>query len=97
MVTRATLFWATCLVALAACSPPAPKEVSRSPAQAGQSDWLFVWSRPAQFPMNLPITQSATCRFRKSLAVGFQEAITSDMPHPPEGTSYSAADEDEAG
>jgi len=57
---------------------------------------LFVWSRPTQFPINLPITQSATCRFKKSVGLGFQGKVADDKSHPPEGISYSAADEDEA-
>lgn len=57
---------------------------------------MFVWHRPIQFPINLPITQSATCRFRKSLAAGFTKAATDNKSHIPEGISYSADDEDEA-
>jgi len=58
------------------------------------SDYLFVWSRPMQLPINLPITQSATCRFKKSFGVGFQKPDAESRL--PEGISYSAHDEDEA-
>jgi len=58
------------------------------------SDYLFVWSRPMQLPINLPITQSATCRFKKSFGVGFQKPDAQSRR--PEGISYSAHDEDEA-
>ena len=81
------LFGTAIFVALVWCSQP---------AQAGKNDYLFVWRRPIQFPVNLPITQSATCRFRESLAAGFQKATTDGKSHPPEGISYSADDEDEA-
>jgi len=46
-----------------------------------------------RFQINLPITQSATCRFKKSLGVSFQ---TADAESPrPQGIYYSASDEDE--
>jgi len=57
------------------------------------NDYLFAWSRPMQFPINLPITQSATCRFKKSLGVGFQKPDA--VSRRPDGISYSAHDEDE--
>ncbi len=66
------------------------KDLSR-PSKA--NDYLFVWSRPMQLPINLPITQSATCRFKKSLGVGFQKPDTESRR--PDGISYSAHDEDE--
>jgi hypothetical protein len=66
------------------------KDLSR-PSRA--NDYLFVWSRPMRFPSNLPITQSATCRFKKSLGVGFQKSDAES--HRPDGISYSANDEDE--
>jgi hypothetical protein len=66
------------------------KDLNR-PSKA--NDYLFVWSRPMQFPINLPITQSATCRFKKSLGVGFQKPDAESRR--PEGISYSAHDEDE--
>jgi len=66
------------------------KDLSR-PSKA--NDYLFVWSRPMKFPINLPITQSATCRFKKSFGVGFQKPDAES--HRPEGISYSVHDEDE--
>jgi hypothetical protein len=73
------------------CSKPAAKEAS-IPAALG--DNLFVWDRPFSFPINLPIAQSTTCRFKKGLAVTFQKIITKDEPNPPERVYYSAGDED---
>jgi len=81
------LFGAAIVVALVWCSHP---------AQAGKNDYLFVWRRPVQFPISLPITLSATCRFKKSLAAGFQKPGTDDKSEIPDGISYSADDEDEA-
>jgi hypothetical protein len=66
------------------------EELSRA---STSHDYLFSWSRPMRFPINLPITQSATCRFKKSLGVGFQKPDAESRR--PQGISYSAHDEDE--
>jgi hypothetical protein len=74
------------------CSKPTAKT---SPSSAS-SDNLFVWNRPIYpLPMKLPITQSATCRFKKGLAVSF-ERLKTDEPNAPERVYYSASDENEA-
>lgn len=62
------------------------------------SEDLFVWERPASpLPPKLPITQSATCRFKKGIAVGFHKKfpVGSD-PNGPERVYYSTSDENEA-
>jgi hypothetical protein len=56
---------------------------------------LFVWDRPTTpRPPKLPITQSASCRFKKTFAVGFYE-FPGD-PNRPRRVYYSASDGDEA-
>jgi hypothetical protein len=73
-----------------ACSSQSAKE---SPAS---NDSLFVWDRPVLIPTNLPITKSATSRFKKGLAVSFQKAPSPLEKNPPERVYYSQSNEDEA-
>lgn len=88
------------LLFLAGCSRPVSRQASSSSTQAAQNDDLFEWSRPIRFPINLPIAQSATCSFKKSVGVAFHAA---DPSNPDDansrlfkGISYSVSDEDEA-
>src|SRR5689334_23306643 len=71
---------------------PSPKEPSDSP----QGGYLFTWAKPAAIPLNLPIRQSATCSFKKSLAVGFRKDDGDKNNKLPVGISYVAGDESEA-
>lgn len=57
---------------------------------------LFVWNRPILAGSHLPLAQSATCRFKKSLAVSFQKVVTKEEPNSPERIYYSAGDENES-
>lgn len=79
------------LVALG-CSKPSAKEASIT---IGSSDNLFVWDRPTSASLKLPITQSATCRFKKGVAVSFHRFNT-EPPTAPERIFYSMSDEDES-
>src|SRR5580698_6085821 len=74
------------------CSKPSTKETSVS---IGSNDNLFVWDRPTSPVVKLPITQSATCRFKKGVAVSFHRFST-EPPTAPERIYYSMSDEDEA-
>jgi hypothetical protein len=74
------------LMCLISCSKP--------PGQ--RSDNLFVWDRPSVTPNNLPITQSATCRFKNGLAASFDAELSNKEPNPPRRIYYSQSDEDEA-
>jgi hypothetical protein len=74
------------------CSKPSAKDASVS---IGSSDNLFVWDRPASPLLKLPITQSATCSFKKGIAVSFHRFST-EPPTAPERIYYSMSDEDEA-
>jgi hypothetical protein len=76
------------------CSKPAAKEPSAS--SSAFIDNLFVWNRPASPAANLPIGQTATCRFKKGLAASFQKVSTKEEPNGPERVYYMASDENEA-
>jgi hypothetical protein len=90
------------------CSKPTAKG---PPSSASSADNLFVWNRPPSPLLKLPITQSATCRFKKVLDVSFRKKFSGwdrmlarlgqgklipDDPNEPERVYYSAHDEDEA-
>jgi hypothetical protein len=75
-------------------SHAAPKKPTQPSKPAVQDEYFFVWRRPLQIPNNLPLTDSTTCRFKKSVSAGYQPP-SDDKEHPPEGISYSASDEDE--
>jgi hypothetical protein len=83
---------AFCALAMLGCSKPSAKEASVS---TGSNDNLFVWDRPASPLPNLPITRSATCRFKKGIAVSFHR-LSTEPPTAPERIFYSADDEDES-
>jgi len=95
--TRGTLI----IGALAAlhCSKPAPKDTAVPAAAnvpASSNGTLFKWDRPTSLVgTNLPITQSATCRFKKGLAVNFNKIITNEEPNAPERVYYDLSGEDE--
>jgi hypothetical protein len=74
------------------CSKSSTKENSVS---IGSSDNLFVWDRPTSPSLRLPITQSATCKFKKGVAVSFHRFNT-EPPTAPERIYYSMSDEDES-
>src|ERR1700722_3225229 len=74
------------------CSKPSAKDASVS---IGSNDNLFVWDRPTSPVVKLPITQSATCRFKKGVAVSFHRFST-EPPTAPERIYYSMSDEDES-
>jgi len=61
------------------------------------SDDLFVWNRPiSSLPIKLPITQSATCSFKKGLAVGFHKKLPlANDANGAEQVYYSTSDENE--
>jgi len=79
-------------VLMLSCSGPSAKE---SPTRASD-DPLFVWDRPVLIPTNLPITKSATCRFKAGLAVSYEKKITNQELSPPGRVYYSESNEDEA-
>ena len=56
---------------------------------------MFVWDRPKSPLLKLPITQSATCKFKKGFAVSFHKFNT-EPPTAPERIYYSMSDEDES-
>jgi hypothetical protein len=74
------------------CAKPSANEASVS---IGSSDNLFVWDRPAAPIPKLPITNSATCSFKKGVAVSFHRFNT-EPPTVPERIYYSLSDEDES-
>ena len=81
------------------CSKPAAKRTSFSFASGG----IFAWNRPASPLIKLPITQSATCKFKKSLNATFRKNVSStfaekyipDDPDESERVYYFVYDEDE--
>jgi len=73
------------------CSKPPAEEASPSVA----SGTLFVWDRPASPVPSLPITRSATCKFKKGVAVSFHR-LSGEPPSAPERIYYSADDEDQS-
>jgi hypothetical protein len=87
----ASILGFSALVALG-CTKPSANETSVS---IGASDNLFVWDRPASPLPKLPITNSATCSFKKGVAVSFHRFNT-EPPTAPERIFYSLSDEDEA-
>jgi hypothetical protein len=85
------------------CYKPTAKRTPPSPASG---DNIFVWNRPISPLIKLPITQSATCRFKKDLDVTFRKNVSGfdrifakkyvpDDPNEPERVYYSTHDEDE--
>ncbi len=85
------VFIFTALATIRCSNPQQKKPLSQSVS----NDKLFVWDRPILIPMNLPITQSATCRFKKGLSVGFMKLKT-DPPTASEKIDYSVSDENES-
>jgi len=81
------------------CSKTATKETFQPSAPSGD---LFAWERPTLPPPKLPITQSATCSFKKGLAVSFERPSTWKGPPgsvqvpAPNRIYYSQSDENEA-
>ena len=82
------------------------KLTSKASPSSVSGDNLFVWTRPISPLLKLPITQSATCRFKKVVDVTFRKKLSSwdrifakeyvpDDPNEPERVYYSH-DEDEA-
>ena len=75
---------------LGACSTPSgPK------AAPPKSDYIFNWSKPVA-STSLPITQSATCSFKRSVGTDFRSDDGDKANTLPIGISYSVADENEA-
>ena len=74
------------------CTKPSANEASVS---IGSNNNLFVWDRPASPLPKLPITNSATCSFKKGVAVSFHRFNT-EPPSAPERIFYSLSDEDES-
>jgi len=54
-----------------------------------------VWNRPTFVPSNLPITKSATCKFKNELATTFEAQHIDGQQGSPEGIHYSQSNEDE--
>lgn len=72
------------------------RSVKNPPTSVTLSDNLFAWDRPVLIPSSLPITKSATCRFKEGLAASFQKIPTPQNQDPPERIYYSESKEDEA-
>jgi hypothetical protein len=57
---------------------------------------LFVWERPHVTPSNLPIWRAATCKFKKTLAVGLDEISAPEGQNAAERLYYRQSSTDEA-
>jgi hypothetical protein len=87
-----------CALVTLGCSKPTAKRAPPSLASGG----IFAWIRPVSPLIKLPITQSATCRFKKSLNATFQKNVSGTfsekyIPDPDESERvyYFVYDEDE--
>ncbi len=82
------------LLFVVSCSrhPAATEHVGLAPT----SDDLFVWDRPTRITNNVPVTRSATCRFKQGFATSFYAERTDGQPNSPERIHYSQSNENEA-
>jgi hypothetical protein len=53
---------------------------------------LFLWDDPQPIPSNLPIRKSATCHFKKDLAVTYTKNLEACNPNCVERVEYSETD-----
>lgn len=86
-----------CLLTLAALSTlsganPSATKASHSNAPSNN---LFTWTRPDSPRSRLPITQSATCRFKRSLGVAFTN-LGAELATAGKQIHYQIGDEDES-
>ncbi|GEM_PF-6631419 len=65
---------------------------------SGNNENLFVWEPPQDILMSpsTNITDSATCRFKKSFNTFFEKKITNSELNPPERIYYIIGDDNEA-